>query len=71
MQPPDECIGPARRHGFDRLGLHRIYAYVLSINPAARRAFNPAGFALEGTPCDDRWAAERFADAYLLARVHS
>ena len=66
-----EAIDRLCRHAFDRLGLHRIYAYVLSINPAARCAFERAGFALEGTLRDDRWAAEGSVDAYLLARVHS
>ena len=56
-------------YGFQRLGLRRIYAYVLAINPAARRAFERAGFLLEGTLRDDRWTGERFVDAYLLARV--
>lgn len=57
------------RHGFEQLGLHRIYAYVLAVNPAARRAFERAGFVLEGTLRDDRWAGDRFVDAHLLARV--
>jgi RimJ/RimL family protein N-acetyltransferase len=64
-----EAIDRVCRHGFDRLGLHRIYAYVLSINPAARRAFERAGFALEGTLRDDRWAEDKFVDTYLLARL--
>lgn len=64
-----EAIDRLCRDGFDRLGLHRIYAYVLSINPAARRAFERAGFTLEGTLRDDRWAEDRSVDAYLLARL--
>ncbi len=64
-----EAIDRLCRHGFDQLGLHRIYAYVLAINSAAQRAFERAGFALEGTLRDDRWTGERFVDAYLLARV--
>lgn len=65
-----EAIELACRHGFDHLGLHRIYAYVLGINPGARRAFERAGFVLEGTLREDRWAGDRFTDAYLLARVN-
>lgn len=64
-----EAIDRLCRHGFDRLGLHRVYAYVLAINPTARRAFERAGFVLEGTLRDDRWADDRFVDSYLLARV--
>ena len=58
------------RHSFDELNLHRIYAYVLSINPVARRAFERAGFALEGALRDDRRAGDRFIDSYLMARVN-
>ena len=59
------------RHAFDELSLHRVYAYVLAINPAARRAFERAGFALEGALRDDRLAGDRFVDTYLMARVSS
>lgn len=59
------------RYGFERLNLHRIYAFVLAINPGARRAFEKAGFVLEGTLHEDRWAGDRFTDVYLLARVHT
>jgi RimJ/RimL family protein N-acetyltransferase len=66
-----EAIDQLCRLGFERLDLHRVYAYVLDINPAARRAFERAGFTVEGTLRDDRWTGERFTDAYLLARVKS
>lgn len=59
------------RYAFGTLNLHRVYAYVLSINPAARRAFERAGFALEGSLRDDRVVDDRFVDAYLMARVSS
>jgi RimJ/RimL family protein N-acetyltransferase len=64
-----EAIDRLCRHAFDRLGLHRIYAYVLALNPVARRAFERAGFAFEGTLIDDRRADDRFVNTYLLARV--
>ena len=57
------------RRAFDEHNLHRVYAYVLAINPAARRAFERAGFTLEGTMRDDRLAGDRFIDTYLMARV--
>jgi RimJ/RimL family protein N-acetyltransferase len=65
------AIGLAARYGFERLHLHRIYAYVLAFNPGARRAFEKAGFLLEGTLCDDRWVGDRFVSAWLLSRVTS
>ena len=64
-----EAIDRLCRHAFDALGLHRIYAHVLSINPAARLAFERAGFAFEGTLRDDRWAGGGFVDVHVLARV--
>ena len=64
-----EAIDLLCRYGFEHLGLHRIYAYVLAINPAARRAFEHAGFHLEGTLRDDRWTGDGFTDTYLLGRV--
>jgi RimJ/RimL family protein N-acetyltransferase len=64
-----EAIDTLCRRAFDELDLHRIYAYVLAINPRARQAFERAGFALEGTLRDDRWTGERFVDAFLLSRL--
>ena len=66
-----EAIDLLCRYGFERLNLHRIYAYVLAINQTAKRAFEAAGFTQEGTLCDDRWSADGFIDAYLLARLSS
>ncbi len=57
------------RYGFERLNLHRIYAYVLAINPGARRAFEKAGFVIEGTLRQDRWAGTHFTDVYVLGRL--
>jgi RimJ/RimL family protein N-acetyltransferase len=64
-----DAIDQMCRYGFERLSLHRIYAYVLAINPRARRAFERAGFALEGTLRDDRWTGDEFTDTYVLARL--
>ena len=65
-----EAIDRLCRYAFEKLDLHRVYAYVLGINPSARKAFERAGFSLEGTLRDDRWAVDRFIDSYLLARVN-
>ena len=56
-------------HAFDELSLHRVYAYVLAINSAGRRAFERAGFVLEGALRDDRLVDDQFIDTYLMARV--
>lgn len=64
-----EAINLACEYGFDRLNLHRLYAYVLGINPRARRSFEKAGFELEGTLRQDRWSEDRFVDVFILGRV--
>jgi RimJ/RimL family protein N-acetyltransferase len=56
-------------HAFDRLGLHRLYAYVLAPNDPARRAFEAAGFTVEGQLRHDRWTGETWVDAVVLARL--
>jgi diamine N-acetyltransferase len=64
-----EAIDLLCRHGFEHLNLHRIYAYVLALNPSARRAFEKAGFTLEGTLRDDRWSVDGYVDTWLLGRL--
>jgi RimJ/RimL family protein N-acetyltransferase len=59
------------REAFDSLGLTRVYAYTLAINPRARRAFEKAGFELEGVLRNDRRTPDGFCDAFLLAKLHS
>jgi len=63
------AIDLVTRHAFETLGLHRVYAFVLAFNARALRAFEKAGFAVEGTLRDDRWSDDRFVDTFLLARV--
>lgn len=64
-----EAISLLCAYAFERLNLHKVYAYVLGINPRARRAFEKAGFALEGTLREDRWAGDRYIDVYLLGKL--
>jgi len=56
-------------YAFEQLELHKLYAYVLAINPRARRAFEKAGFLLEGTLCEDRWTGDGFVDVYLFGKL--
>ena len=53
---------------FGHMNLHRLYAFVLAFNPRARRAFEKAGFTLEGTLREDRFDGARFVDAVVLGR---
>lgn len=64
-----EAISLICDYGFDRLNLHKIYAYVLAINERARRAFEKAGFTVEGTLRQDRWAEGAYVDVYLLGKI--
>ena len=63
------AIDLAVRHAFDVLRLQRVYAYVLEFNPRARRAFEKAGFEVEGVLHRDRWSRDRFVDVFVLARL--
>ncbi|MFB3785057.1 MAG: GNAT family N-acetyltransferase [bacterium] len=64
-----EAIELITHYAFTKLNLHKVYAYVLSINPRARRAFEKAGFVLEGTLRQDRWSENQYIDVFLLGRI--
>jgi RimJ/RimL family protein N-acetyltransferase len=64
-----EAIGLLCAYAFERLNLHRMYAFVLAMNPRALRAFEKAGFAVEGVLKEDRWDGSRFWDVYLVGRL--
>ncbi len=64
-----EAINRLCDYAFERLNLHKVYAYVLAINPRGRRSFEKAGFVLEGTLREDRWTGEAFSDVHLLAKL--
>ena len=61
-----EAIALLCEYGFQKLNLHKIYAYVLGFNLGAKRAFEKAGFVLEGTLKNDRWAGKEYVDVFLL-----
>lgn len=64
-----EAITLLCSYAFEQLGLHKIYAYVLANNPRARRSFEKAGFALEGTLREDRWTGESYTDVFFLGKL--
>jgi RimJ/RimL family protein N-acetyltransferase len=64
-----EAISRLCDYAFERLNLRKVYAYVLAINPRARRSFEKAGFVLEGTLREDRWTGEEFTDVHLLGKL--
>jgi len=56
-------------YAFNVCNLQRIYAYVLSINPRAKRSFEKAGFEMEGTLKRDRWVDDTFVNTWLLSKL--
>jgi UDP-4-amino-4,6-dideoxy-N-acetyl-beta-L-altrosamine N-acetyltransferase len=56
---------------FEKHDLHKVYAHVLAFNPRAKRAFEKAGFQLEGTLREDRWLDGSFIDVYRLGRLET
>lgn len=54
---------------FGEMAINRLYAFVLEINPRARRAFEKAGFRHEGRLREDRSSDGRFVDVDLLSRL--
>ena len=64
-----ESIGLVTRYAFEQLSLHKVFAQVLATNPRARRAFEKAGFDLEGVLKGDRWAGDAYVDVFVLGRL--
>lgn len=55
---------------FNKLGLHKVYAYILKYNDIASKVFTKAGFKLEGTLREDRFIEGRFVDTFLRAKIN-
>lgn len=64
-----EALSLISDYARERLNLRRLYAYVLGINPRARRAFEKAGFTLEGVLREDRWVDDRYVDVFILGKM--
>lgn len=64
-----EAIRLASTFAFRKLNLHRVYAYVLSNNPRAKRAFEHAGFVEEGVLRHDRWSNGEYIDSFILGML--
>lgn len=64
-----EAIRLMSEFAFEKLDLRRVYAYVLGFNERARRAFEKAGFTLEGVLKGDRLTDRGPVDAYLFGRI--
>jgi len=66
-----EAIALVAAVAFETMDLRRLYAYVFSINPRAKRAFEKAGFTCEGTLRQDRRVGDGYVDVYLLGQLAS
>jgi RimJ/RimL family protein N-acetyltransferase len=58
-------------HGFNDLGLHRIYLQVWSSNTRAKRVYEKAKFSKEGTLRDAAYVDGEFHDVVVMARLDS
>jgi ribosomal-protein-alanine N-acetyltransferase len=66
-----EAVGAVTQHGFDALGLVRIYAAVFDGNPASVRVLEKNGFEKEGFLRKSAIKAGRVVDQLLYARVRN
>ncbi len=55
------------RHGFTTLNLHRIYLRVFADNPRAIRAYQKAGFTLEGRLRQAEFHAGKYQDVLVMS----
>jgi diamine N-acetyltransferase len=62
-----ETVQLLLRHGFQSLNLHRIYLRVYSTNPRAIRAYEKAGFTLEGTMREAVYRHGKYADVHIMS----
>jgi RimJ/RimL family protein N-acetyltransferase len=56
--------------GFTQLGLHRVFLTASSDNPGALKAYEKAGFVLEGRMKDAFFRAGKFSDKIIMGKVN-
>jgi diamine N-acetyltransferase len=59
------------QHGFETLNLNRIYLRVYSTNPRAMRAYEKAGFILEGTLREAVYKHGKYASVHIMSVLRS
>jgi len=52
---------------FNKLNLNKVYAYVLAFNERGKKAFEKAGFPVEGILKRDRFINGEYTDVFLMA----
>jgi RimJ/RimL family protein N-acetyltransferase len=58
-------------YGFEQLGLHRISLEVYAFNPRARRAYEKAGFRVEGVLRESHRYEDQWIDAIVMSILAS
>ncbi|MCX8083991.1 MAG: GNAT family N-acetyltransferase [Calditerrivibrio sp.] len=54
---------------FNKMNLHKLYAYVLASNIRAKKSFEKAGFVEEGILKKDRFVNGHYEDVFLMAKI--
>ncbi|HFU4203433.1 TPA: GNAT family N-acetyltransferase [Streptococcus suis] len=61
------AVKKTRDFAFEQVGLHRLELEVFSFNPRAKRAYEKAGFRLEGIKRDSLKTTDDYADTLIMA----
>lgn len=61
------AVEKTRDFAFEQVGLHRLELEVFSFNPRAKRAYEKAGFRLEGIKRDSQKTANGYADTLIMS----
>ena len=59
------------KHGFENLNLHRLWLRVFEINQRAIRAYEKAGFTLEGKFREARYLEGKYVDVMIMSMLKS
>jgi RimJ/RimL family protein N-acetyltransferase len=59
------------QHAFDTLNLNRISLRVFATNPRARRSYEKAGLALEGTLRQAAFRNGKYIDVHMMSILRS
>jgi ribosomal-protein-alanine N-acetyltransferase len=65
-----EAVKTVVAYGFFTLGLHRIYAQIMSNNPGSAKVLTKCGFSREGTLRDHVRKQEKFVDIEVYGILH-
>lgn len=66
-----EAVKLLVKYGFSQLGLHKIMLRVLASNHGARKAYEKAGFAVEGRLEEHVLLSDQYEDVILMAVINS